>query len=45
MNLVPDRIRKVYLDYGIRFSSFDEAHAFFYGVNHDTIKDLFTVVN
>jgi glycogen synthase len=45
MNLMPERIRKIYLEYGIRFSSFDEAHAFFYGVNNDTIRDLFTVVD
>ena len=41
MNLMPERIRKIYLEYGIKFSSFDEAHAFFYGVSHDTISELF----
>lgn len=35
------RLKGSYLEYGIRFSSFDERRAFFYGVSHDTIRKLF----
>ena len=41
LHLIPDRVKKTYLEYGIKFSSFDENRAFFYGVSHETIKELF----
>lgn len=42
LKLIPDRIKKTYLEYGIKFSSFDENKAFFYGVSHETIRELFS---
>ena len=38
---LPKRLRKAYFDYAIKFSSYDERRAFFYGVSNDTIKELF----
>jgi len=42
LKLIPDRIKKTYLEYGIRYSSFDESKSFFYGVSHETITELFS---
>jgi len=42
LKLIPDRIKKTYLEYGIKFSSFEESKAFFFGVSNETIKELFT---
>lgn len=41
LHLIPDRTKRTYLEYGIKFSSFEENKAFFYGVSHETIKELF----
>ena len=42
LRMIPDRLRKTYLEYAIRFSSFEESRAFFYGVSNETIQDLFS---
>jgi len=39
---LPLRIRRAYIEYATRFSSYDENKAFFYGVSNDTIIELFS---
>ena len=38
---LPSRLRNAYLEYAIQFSSYEEDRAFFYGLSHETIYELF----
>ena len=38
---LPSRLRNAYLEYAIQFSSYEENRAFFYGLSHETICELF----
>lgn len=41
IKILPVRLRKAYIEYALRFSSYDERRAFFYGVTNETIVELF----
>ncbi len=38
---LPKKLRRAYLEYGIKFSSYDPDRAFFYGVDNQTLCELF----
>ncbi len=38
---LPKKLRRAYLEYGTKFSSYDPNRAFFYGVDNQTLYELF----